>query len=133
MDQEPCFQVAKFVFKCMEYRQSEECEDCEPYFDLSLFGEDWQGQVYDTFSSDLRGVLRSHILLLRMVLVFLPMEHRWLRPGAPLVGPICNLFCKHTANFKAEILEDAIQDTLLRSSASLVIEKIRSLLHDVDV
>jgi hypothetical protein len=26
-----------------------------------------------------------------MVLVFLPMEPRWLRPGAPLVGPICNL------------------------------------------
>lgn len=56
MDQEPCFQVAKFVYECMEYRRSEECEDCEPYFDLSLFGEDWQGQVYDTFSSDLRGV-----------------------------------------------------------------------------
>jgi hypothetical protein len=35
--------------------------------------------------------LRSHLLLLRMVLVFLPMEPRWLRPGAPLVGPICNL------------------------------------------
>jgi hypothetical protein len=35
--------------------------------------------------------LRSHLLLLRLVLVFLPMEPRWLRPGAPLVGPICNL------------------------------------------
>jgi hypothetical protein len=46
-----CFQVAN---ECMEYRWSEECEDCEPYFDLSLFGEDWQGQVYDTLSSDLR-------------------------------------------------------------------------------
>jgi hypothetical protein len=56
MDQEPCFQVAKFVYEGMEYRRSEECEDCEPYFDLSLFGEDWQDQVYDTFSSDLRGV-----------------------------------------------------------------------------
>jgi hypothetical protein len=30
--------------------------NCEPYFDLSFFGEDWQGQVYDTFSLDLRGV-----------------------------------------------------------------------------
>jgi hypothetical protein len=49
------------------------------------------GQVYDTFSSNLRGVLRSHLLLLRMVLVFLPMDPRSLRPGAPLVGPICNL------------------------------------------
>jgi hypothetical protein len=39
----------------MEYRRSEEC-DCEPYFDLSLFGEDWQGQLYDTFTSALRGV-----------------------------------------------------------------------------
>jgi hypothetical protein len=56
MDQEPCFQVAEFVYECMEYRRSEECEDCEPYFDLSLFEEDWQGKVYDTFSSDLRGV-----------------------------------------------------------------------------
>jgi hypothetical protein len=26
-----------------------------------------------------------------MVLVFLPMEPRWLRLGAPLVEPICNL------------------------------------------
>jgi hypothetical protein len=41
------------VYECMEYRRSEECE---PYFDLSLFGEDWQGQVYDRFSSDFRGV-----------------------------------------------------------------------------
>jgi hypothetical protein len=55
MDQEPCFQVAKSVYECLEYRRSAECEDCEPYFDLSLFGEDWQGQVYDTFSSDFRG------------------------------------------------------------------------------
>jgi hypothetical protein len=35
--------------------------------------------------------LRNHLLLLRMVLVFLPMEPRWLRPGGPLVGLICNL------------------------------------------
>jgi hypothetical protein len=53
---EPCFQVAEFVYECMEYRRSEECEDCKPYFDLSLFEEDWQGKVYDTFSSDLKGV-----------------------------------------------------------------------------
>ena len=37
MDQEPSFQVAKFVYECMEFRRSEECEDCNPYFDLSLF------------------------------------------------------------------------------------------------
>jgi hypothetical protein len=47
---------SKFVYKCMEYRRAEECEDCEPYLDLPLFGEDWQGQVYNTFSSDLKGV-----------------------------------------------------------------------------
>jgi hypothetical protein len=40
---------------------------------------------------DLQLMLLLHLLLLRMVLVFLPMEPRWLRPGAPLVGPICNL------------------------------------------
>ena len=39
MDQEPSFQVAKFVYECMEFRRSEECEDYNPYFDLSLFGE----------------------------------------------------------------------------------------------
>jgi hypothetical protein len=50
------FKWHNLCFECMEYRRSEECEDCEAYFDLSLFGEDWQGQVYDTFSSDLRGV-----------------------------------------------------------------------------
>ena len=27
MDQEPSFQVAKFVYECMEFRRSEECED----------------------------------------------------------------------------------------------------------
>jgi hypothetical protein len=40
-------------FEIMEYRRS---EDCEPYVDLSLFGEGWQGQVYDTLASRLRGV-----------------------------------------------------------------------------
>ena len=50
MDQEPSFQErqlyssshptnAKFVYECMEFRRSEECEDYNPYFDLSLFGE----------------------------------------------------------------------------------------------
>jgi hypothetical protein len=48
--------MVTFVYECMEYRRSEECEGCEPYFYLSLFEEDWQGQVHDTFSSDLRGV-----------------------------------------------------------------------------
>ena len=33
MDQEPSFQVAKFVYECMEFRRSEECEDYNPYFD----------------------------------------------------------------------------------------------------
>jgi len=51
MDQEPSYHVAKFVFECLEYRRSEECEDHNPYFDLSLFGDDWQGQLFDTFSS----------------------------------------------------------------------------------
>ena len=41
MDQEPNFQVAKFVYECMEFRRSEECEDYNPYFDLSLFGDEW--------------------------------------------------------------------------------------------
>jgi hypothetical protein len=40
-------------------------------------------------------VKMTHYLLiseevLGMVLVFLPMESMWLRPGTPLVGPICN-------------------------------------------
>jgi hypothetical protein len=56
MDQEPSYQVAKFVFECMEYRRSDECDDWNPYFDLSLFGEEWRGQVFDTFSSGPRGV-----------------------------------------------------------------------------
>ena len=51
MDQEPSFQVAKFVYECMEFRRSEECEDYNPYFDLSLFGDEWQGRIFDTFSS----------------------------------------------------------------------------------
>jgi hypothetical protein len=38
MEQEPYFQVAKFVFECMEYRRSEETPDYNPCFDLSLFG-----------------------------------------------------------------------------------------------
>ena len=55
MDQEPSFQVAKFVYECMEFRRSEECEDYNPYFDLSLFGDEWQGRIFDTFSSGPRG------------------------------------------------------------------------------
>jgi hypothetical protein len=49
---------ASFVY---EYRRSEDCEDCEPYFDLSFFGKDWQGQVYNTFFY-LRGVSEESIL-----------------------------------------------------------------------
>jgi len=26
-----------------------------PYFDLSLFGDEWQGRIFDTFSSGPRG------------------------------------------------------------------------------
>ena len=55
MDQEPSFQVAKFVYECMEFRRSEECEDYNPYFDLSLFGDEWQGRIFDTFSCGPRG------------------------------------------------------------------------------
>ena len=55
MDQETSFQVAKFVYECMEFRRSEECEDYNPYFDLSLFGDEWQGRIFDTFSSGPRG------------------------------------------------------------------------------
>ena len=33
IDQEPIFQVAKFVYECMEFWRSEECEDYNPYFD----------------------------------------------------------------------------------------------------
>ena len=55
MDQEPSFQVAKLVYECMEFRRSEECEDYNPYFDLSLFGDEWQGRIFDTFSSGPRG------------------------------------------------------------------------------
>ena len=47
--------VAKFVYECMEFRRSEECEDYNPYFDLSLFGDEWQGRIFDTFSSGPRG------------------------------------------------------------------------------
>jgi hypothetical protein len=57
MDQEPSYQAAKFVFDCLEFRRSEECNDWNPYFDMSLFGEaEWQGHVFDTLSSGLRGV-----------------------------------------------------------------------------
>ena len=49
------FQVAKFVYECMEFRRSEECEDYNPCFDLSLFGDEWQGRIFDTFSSGPRG------------------------------------------------------------------------------
>lgn len=55
LDQEPSFQVAKLVYECMEFRRSDECDDYNPYFDLSLFGDEWQGRIYDTFSSGLGG------------------------------------------------------------------------------
>ena len=43
------------IYECMEFRRSEECEDYNPYFDLSLFGDEWQGRIFDTFSSGPRG------------------------------------------------------------------------------
>jgi hypothetical protein len=33
MIKSPVFKWQKFMCECMEYRRSEECEDCEPYFD----------------------------------------------------------------------------------------------------
>ena len=63
MDQEPSFQVAKFVYECMEFRRSEECEDYNPYFDLSLFGDEWQGRIFDTFSSGPRGDISSCLVV----------------------------------------------------------------------
>jgi hypothetical protein len=91
MNQETCFQVAKFVYECMEYRRSEECEDCEPCFDCHCLERIGKVKCMTRFLLISEEFLRSHLLLLRMVLVFLPMEPRWLRPGAPLVGPIRNL------------------------------------------
>jgi len=44
-------QVAIFVFECMDFRRSDDCEDHNPYLDFSLFGDEWQGRKYDTFSS----------------------------------------------------------------------------------
>ena len=89
MDQEPSFQVAKFVYECMEFRRSEECEDYNPYFDLSLFGDEWQGRIFDTFSSGPRGDIAetftsdgpgSSISAHGRSL-------GWLRTGAPFEGP----------------------------------------------
>jgi hypothetical protein len=83
MDQEPCVQVAKFLYECMEYRRSEECEDSASltlnYQCLERIG---QVKSMTRFVLILEEFLRSHdLLLLRLVLVFLPMEPRWLRPG----------------------------------------------------
>jgi hypothetical protein len=61
---------------------------CEPYFDLALFREDWQGQVYDNFSSFSEEFMGSRLLLLRMVLVFLPMEPRWPFQAPPWRGQL---------------------------------------------
>jgi hypothetical protein len=86
---EPSFQVAKFVYACMEFRRSDECEDYNPYFDLSLLGDEWQRRIHDTSSSGPEGDIRvSHFLLLDLVQVYLPMyicsqswSLGWLRSG----------------------------------------------------
>ena len=61
MDQEPVFQVAKFVYECMEHRRSEECVDWVPYFDLDVLGAAWRGQVFDTLSSGPRVVQSEYL------------------------------------------------------------------------
>jgi hypothetical protein len=75
MNQEPCFQVAKFVYECMEYRRITLICHC-----LERIGK---VKCMTRFLLISEEFLRSHLLLLRTVLVFLLMEPRWLRPGAP--------------------------------------------------
>jgi len=50
MDQEPASQVARFVYECSEYRRNE-AVDLLPYFDRNEVGSDYEGQIYDSFSS----------------------------------------------------------------------------------
>jgi hypothetical protein len=76
----------------MEYRRSKECEDCEPYFDVSLFGEDWQGQVYDTYSSsDPRGVSEESFTSTENGTSLSAHGAQVAPSGPPLGGPVCNL------------------------------------------
>jgi hypothetical protein len=91
MDQEPCFQLAKVVHECMGYRRSEECEVVSLTLICHCLERIGKVKCMARVFLISEEFLRSRLLLLRMVLVFLPMEPRWLRPGAPLVGPICNL------------------------------------------
>lgn len=51
MDQDPASQVARFVHECSEHRRNE-AVDLLPYFDRSELGSDYEGQVFDSFSSD---------------------------------------------------------------------------------
>ena len=50
MDQEPASQVARFVYECSEYRRNE-AVDLLPYFGRNDVGSDYEGQIYDNFSS----------------------------------------------------------------------------------
>jgi hypothetical protein len=73
-------------------RRSEDKEDCEPYFDLSLFGEDWQGQVNDTFSSDLRGVSEESFTSTKNGTgTSLSPHGAQVAPSGRPLGPICYL------------------------------------------
>lgn len=86
MDQEPCFHVAKFVYECMEFRRSEECEDYNPYFDLSLFGDEWQGRVFDNFSSGLREVSDQSVSSSEFGSGYVAHGAQVAPPGRPLGG-----------------------------------------------
>ena len=51
MDQEPASHVARFVYECSEHRRNE-AMDLLPYFDRSDLGCDYEGHVFDSYSSD---------------------------------------------------------------------------------
>ena len=69
------------------------------YFDLSLFGDEWQGRIFDTFSSGPRGDIAETFTSDGPGLgssswprfqFFCPWSLGWLRTGAPFEGPCCN-------------------------------------------
>ena len=89
MDQEPSFQVAKFVYECMEFRRSEECEDYNHYrmiLTLICHYSGMNGKVVFSipFLLDQEVILLRHSLLMDQVPVFLPMEPRLAPYGRPL-------------------------------------------------
>ena len=85
MDQEPSFQVAQFVYECMEFRRSEECED---YNSLTLICHysGMNGKVVSLipFLLDQEVLFLRQSLLMDQVPVFLPMEPRLAPYGRPL-------------------------------------------------